>query len=893
MKKIFLLIFSSYLFAVSPMFTGDSVVPNDKKYFKYNMENIDVEIIYSKENISFAKQVAKIEENLQKKYIDMYKWKFDETLYVGLISDYNQIANGFSTQWPNNRQINYIGGTQKIDYFCSKSWLSTLIYHETAHNYQVNLKKNPISSSLHSIFGNGVVFLPLPLILPNVAENPLMFEGNAVLNESWHGNGGRLYSGRFKAETIMQAKAGNLKSKYLYNQRLGFPYGDIAYIQGGFYHLYLAKTYGLRSTNNYFTQHSKYWYWPFMTNLSMKDAIGIDFEQTVNEFELDQISLLKEFKILEEKEVLSSQFFYPLNSNIDEIFFLINKSGVREPELVCINKDTKKVTIKMDSYRVGKVIKIDNKYFTQSSSKIVPTKIIQGLYDNVGFIKKSTESKMVQGYLSTAKMVYFDVKSSFDEPQLYIGKDFYDTVNSSVFIDRNDNIYYFKQINKERILYKNKVPIYKYKGFYGIVSDVDSKGRIYFIANSKLGSTVYRYDNGDVKRVSTGDNIIDAKLVGEDELLVAAIGENKYYYSFTKIENLEGTPYNTKLFFEDKEYYNVHNDYYNINNIDLNNSYNSFFDMHYSGSNFAIGYSDLSGLLGSLNINYSDPLAQNSANMFISRDTSEMTIAGAGYNSSAYLLKYSVLAYGVVDNNDRNNTRNYGIMANATLPFYTAGYYYGAIGLSYFQDYDIQEREPISGVLILQKSKTFGVSMYENSLNLLKLYGVSERKDKIFGGLYKFSHDLRNEWYIGLYAKYSQSNHIKRFEGRGVKVTNSIYQEDMDPSAIDMPSISSAAYVKRAGYAEINIAKVVNLSTYYFTFPLSLQRESIYGKYRYYNLLDNINIKYKANELTFGVVFASVILNSYKIPISMEYIYNDGNFIDDTNSFKMSMGISF
>ncbi|MEA2091396.1 MAG: hypothetical protein U9O83_03400, partial [Campylobacterota bacterium] len=194
----------------SSLATGMAVVPHDKPYYKYKDSENDVEIIYTEDNIPFARHTASVESPLHKDYKKFFNWKLDETLYVGLISCNNQIANGFSTQWPNNRQINYVGGTQMVDYFSSASWLDTLLYHETAHNYQVNVKGSSVSRGLHTVFGNGTLFFPfIPAIVPNVFENSFMLEGNAVLNESWHGNGGRLYSGRFKVETILQAKAGN------------------------------------------------------------------------------------------------------------------------------------------------------------------------------------------------------------------------------------------------------------------------------------------------------------------------------------------------------------------------------------------------------------------------------------------------------------------------------------------------------------------------------------------------------------------------------------------------------------------------------------------------------------------------------------------------------------
>ena len=250
---------------------GDSVVSNDKQYYKHMQNNI--EIIYTKDNMKFAKHISKIEPSLTKDYEIFYDWVLDEKLSIGLISENMQKANGFSTQFPNNRQMNYVGGTQLIDYFTTTSWLDTLFFHETAHNYQVNVKKASSSQWIHSIFGNGSVIFPF-FTIPNITENSFMLEGNAVLNESWHGNGGRLYSGRLYAQAILQAKADNINAGEVYNKRLEFPYGDSVYIDGGFYNLYMAEKYGLKSINSYFKHHSQDWSWPFFTNRSMKKATG-------------------------------------------------------------------------------------------------------------------------------------------------------------------------------------------------------------------------------------------------------------------------------------------------------------------------------------------------------------------------------------------------------------------------------------------------------------------------------------------------------------------------------------------------------------------------------------------------------------------------------------------
>ena len=899
MKKSLLLFLvgslsSLYAFVPQPLASGDAVVPNDVAYYKHKLPLSNVELIYTKKNKDFAQLSGQKEASINKEYEKLFDWKFDETLYVGLISQHNQVANGFSTQWPNNRQINYMGGTQLIDYFTTTSWLDTLLYHETAHNYQINVKGSRVSQTLHFVFGNGIVLFPLPLIMPNVAINPFMLEGNAVLNESWHGNGGRLYSGRLKAQTLLQAKANQLTPEYLYNKKFAFPYGEIAYIQGGFYNYYLAKEYGLQKSNSFFKRSSEYWYWPFMTNRSMQKSIGRSFEATIEEFAVEQKKEAKNFHLQTGKKIASSQFFSSLNNSKKEIFFLTNESGVRKPELVVLNKKSQEVKKIQESFLRGKVIKVGGEYFTQASAKTSPLQIEQGLFDKNAFIQEGSESKMIQGYLSNSNAVYFDVPSSFSQPQLYVGKKFYDQVNSSVIIDKKDNLYYFKQKNKIRTLYKNKRALFSYEGFYGIVSDVDTQGRVYFIANSALGSSLYRYTKGSIERVSRADNVIEARLVNDKELLVAAIDANEYYYVLSPLQIQEQKPFNTKLFFEDEKY-NTHKKSTNINKMDLGtqNKYKALLDMHYSGSNASVLYSSLSGVIGSLNINFADPLMQNSANIFLNRDDTNVTIAGVGYSSSEYLLNYSISMYGVLDKGTRENIRDNGVIANVTLPFLEAGYYYGDIQASYFQDYDTKEREPLSISVHLSKKEQYGVSFYANALNAITLYGVQDRGDMLVGGEYEFKHDLAKEFYFGSAIKYSQSNAQSNLQKRGVKLSALSLTSDRDPSTIAIASLASSYYLKSAGYIEANIAKVMHFSAYFFTFPLSLRREALYAKYRYYDLEDFTNTHAFSNEITAGITLSSVILNSFVVPISFEYVHSDSTLVSDENSVRVLLGLSF
>jgi len=881
------------------LLSGEVVVSHDNPYFKHKDKKNNVEIIYTKDNLPFAKHTAEVESHIHKNYKDFFDWKLDETLYVGLISSHNQIANGFSTQWANNRQINYLGGTQLIDIFSTTSWLDTLLYHETAHNYQLNVKGSFVSRALHSVFGNGSFIFPLYMVVPNLMENSFLLEGNAVLNESWHGNGGRLYSGINKAQTILQSKSGKIIESYMYNSRLEFPYGDSVYIQGGFYQLYIAEKVGLKHVNSYFKYHSEDFWFPVQTDASMKDAIGVNFRQSLKDFSDAYKELGKDFVEASGEHILSSQFFNSLSHSEDEIFFIINESGVEAPELVIFNKENQTIQKVQDSWLSGKVIKNDNSYYTQGSANTSTTRIHQGLFDKDRYIKEDTKSKMVQGYLSDGKMVYFDVPSSYSQAQLYVEDEFYAQVNSSVIIDKDDNLYYFVQDGKKRTLYKNKTALYSYQGFYGIVSDIDSKGKIYFIANSELGSTLYAFADGKVERSSYADNIKEARLVNDTEFLISAISDKDYYYLKNEIVSIEQEPFETTLFFEKYKYYGgVKTVDTNSTDVDLSNSYNSLLDMHYSGTNATVGYGSYVGWLGSLNMSFGDPLSQNSAMLFVNKDSSGVSVAGAGYSNSQYFLQYSVSGYKVLDNSlAYNDTRKYGLNLNLVLPLYQAGTTKAVLSTSYFQDYTSLSRKPWSTTLAFGAGEGYGNSMYLNYLNMLEIYGVREREDTILGVKYRFKHDLPYQFYFGVEAKYSITDSNTYLKSRGVKLTNtdsalSLETTDIDPSSINMPNLIYDGYVKDAGYAEVTLAKVFDVSAYFFTFPISLQRESFYTKYRRYSLRTYGDNRYDANEVTAGVTLSTVWLNSFVFPLSIEYIHNDLYFVEE-ETYRFMLGVTF
>lgn len=858
---------------------GADTVPHDQAYYKH--DNPRVEIIYTEPNRPEAERAAARANRLLPRYEKLFGFPLDEKIYLGLMSDYNQIANGFSTQFPNNRQIDYIGGTELVDYFSCSSWLETLIDHETAHNFQLNAKDNPISRSFHAVLGNGGIFNPL-FTLPNHAISPFLLEGNAVLNESWHGNGGRLYSGRFLAQTLLQVKAGHFTPARMYNDTLFFPYGEHFYTLGGQFEYFIAEKFGLAKANRFMKENSQDWYWPFQTNAAMSRAVGRDFETLVRDFVKRTTPLALRMVEAGGPPLARSKYFSSLNRDENGVFFLVSEDGVRAPEKIWVDRKTKEVRRRRESFRMGKLVKAGDGYFSQGGGYVSPLRIYQGLFDDRARIRPGTEGKMVQGFLRDGRMVYLDVPRSFDRPRLFVGDDFYATVNSSIVIDRQDNLFYFSQNNKTRTLFKNKTPLYSFEGYYGIVSDVDQRGHVYFVANSPRGSTLYRVnDKGKVERVSEADNIVEARLVSDDEALLAATGPDDYYYVLTPLGGKDEAPFETTLFFEKDPPFSDDGDETDPPTLspDLSHRYHPTSELHYSGTTVEAGSDPDAGWVYNVLTTFADPLTQNALTARVSRNKDGATVVGVGYENTQTLASVSVAPFAVTDRDGKkpaDGPRSFGMVGLASVPYLKKGYWEGTLNASYFQDYETKRRQPMGMSLVLSRSEQHGHSLYRNALFDNGLFEVADRGDRARGGSLAFQRDLPGEWYFAFTGKgsYSDRDRGDTGEQRGIKMGSRDSFFEPDPSRITMGSLRDTRYLRKALKGTIEVKKVVHFSQYFFTFPLSLRREGVYLSYAHY-AIDDFHRRQTINEATAGVLFDALWLNLSPLPVNLEYIQND------------------
>jgi len=864
MKKIVLILFPLIAFC------NGLILPNQNLFItRYK----SLEYIYSKD-IKDISKVASFQSRIEEIYRKEFGFSLDDRLYVIINSNDNQLANGVSTQIPLNSQFLYMGGSSYIDYFCFDSWLKTLLIHETSHNFQLNPKENLVSNYAHKIFKNSPfsyigIFPIFPI--PNIMINPFLLEGNAVLNESRFKNGGRLYSGYALAELIELANANKIKPHLMYNVTLNFPYGEKNYLVGGFFQKFLAQRYGIERVNSYFKKYSTQIF-PFFVNSSFREHFGKDFEKLLEEFVEDIKSRYREYRRVKGEVIKRSQLYSPLNRVDQKILFLVG--NLRDyPTILSLDSRALK-SVARGAFRAGRVFIIDNKYYTASIMQISPTKIKFGLFDSNGEVLEESIGKSWQGFLPDGRGVYFDISKSIERPKIYIEGEFYDSASSSVFIDKKGNLYYFKQQQDNRVLIKNKKEIFRYRGYYGFVVDVDTTlDLIYFIAPTNSGSGVYIFDGENIKRAINGDNIIDFKLIGKNRALVNSIEDSGYVYKIVKLE-----PFLDKIGEYRELAFSKSVDIDETINLE-SKKYRPIFNLKYSSLTQSFGYDSSKELFLNFKANFADPTTYNFATLSFFKD-SKKRVGGIGYFNSESLIDFGGELF-LADYNNREDEIGYRL----DLSFLIAkrGYYSATLRAFFLKDYDSIQR-PATLSLNLKDNRHFGVSKFASSLSSLNIFLTEDRDNFLYGLSYNRLFQFGYQNFFGFNLETIHSSKLDIEDKKGIELEDNLDLLSKSPIEIEVLNIKRKEYVKDITSFEVGLYKSFDTSLYAFSFPVSIERTTLYSKYKRFNIK---NFK----QTTFGIESDMVFFNNFVVPVRLEYVdtpYGKDNFL-----IRLISGVNF
>ncbi len=870
MKKIIsLLVLIVNLFA-SFSSNDDYLVYKSKNYFITYTKDYEKEAAFIKENI----------ENFLNIDAKLFSYKLDEPLRIILISKNHEVTNAFSTQSPFNIAAFYTAGAYMVDYFSSKSWLKTLLLHEIAHNYQLNAKNNEISKKLHKYLGNNAapLFAVVPFFTyPNIMLPTFMLEGNAVLNESIYGNGGRLLSGRFEALKNQLILDGKFTPTTLINHTTTFPYLEEQYILGGFYMQYLAKKYSLKKVNSFFYEHSKRPILPMLIDTSFTQYFGVDMVTSINDFIKETKQSAKDFKKANTSIILAkSKREIFLNKQNNKILFI--SSDLKTPADLNIYDINKKMLKKIsDSWINGKVFQIDNKYYSNGNFLTAVQEQKIGLFNKNRVLKKGTKSKFIQD-IKNNNILYIDTSNSFLRNKLYLNDRYYDDVNSTALFDDEENIYYFKQNKDKRELYKNKRLLFSFKGYYSKLADIKD-GKIYFVSSSKLGSSLFVYNQGKISKVLDAHNIIDAKIISQNEAIVTVLQSDNYLALKLKLQNEDCGVYKRTLALNK----NIDFHFKKSNSKIKGAEYNSLKELDYSNTNLSLSSDNL--LLQS---NFTDTLSYNILSFGGFKDE-DLSSFFASYINQRYSFPFALQVYSTNRKEKTDQDRGYGVVFQVQKNLLKRGLNTINSDFIYYLDDEIETKDPKIVSLSYEFSEQYPLASWAYNSSNLSLSLKEDRKDKTGSLAYTFTHYLFSQSYMRVKARHIKSDANLVFkEERGIKIYDSIdFTRDKTNTYIEGNDFSF--YATQVNSLHFTLKKDMNFSQYFFFFPVSLQKESIFYTFNHYDIETYIPLKIK--EHIVGLDMDILFFHNFTLPLTLKVIKND--FSEDDYKFKFGTTIDF
>ncbi len=874
-------------------------MPSDESYTVYELEQSRLILpqMYRPLATKFSLQI----DSMLKLYREEFHWQLDDRAANTVASAHTQEINAYTFNYPYLGTIFYPNGTQILDASAAKSWAQLLIVHEFAHLYQLN-QKGPVSSVLYSVFGTSELpFVVLPLFTqPNDLLPDFVLEGNAVFNESRFGLGGRLYSGEVRAQVYELIKDQKINLKRLMNNHLEFPFGSEKYYVGGYFMEYLAKRFGLEKTNGFFKNHRDHWINPFLLNRSFVATFGLGYEDLFQQFLNQTLEVAKNQKTNPNAPLVTAFFNGPLNSDENQVTFVAQTDGRSQPRLLSINKKTLEVHNEGKNLETGKV------FFNSNLEPVVAAplrysvrRLQYSLYGENAKFYPEHKNQIVQD-IRAAHTLTIDAENSLFENRLLLDNKFFAQSHSSAILDDKGSVYYFKQDHSKKVLFKNHEEIARFDGFYAKLTEVTPDGKVFFIANTPYGSSLFSFNGAQFERHSDSDVIVDARFLNDNKIVAVEVSSEGYQTKIIDQVAQSENPAVYHYFFDKTPDFEKFQNNFPLGSKPHSHSYFEPFQMRYSSAVFGALMSPF-GLGGASNITFVDPLEYNTLSLTYQTGFKHAGTGLLSYQNNRHVVSYTL---GALYDEDRlldNQTilshhYNHTVFLDLNSPLWIRGRWKSAL-ISELS-YEHLDETNYAG-LIAPAARNLGLS---NTLQFRfsESYPLSfvPHRDLNFTIAHKYVTD-GDRFKIAdnvVAAKVSGSidlgkeNIISADGGSGFSQNHNIAIDDtfaLHPTSTSftplIPGISSSTpgFATRAlevKEASFGYQKVINRGIYSSVIPVSLRRFAPFARAQYFWYRERTSLPFsQPNDVQFwqyliGSDFDVLIAHKAAIKLSAAYV---------------------
>ena len=264
-----------------------------------------------------------------------------------ILVDQTDLANGWATPVPYNL-IEIVAASPRAESIIGNTsdWLRLVFTHEYTHVLHLERSRGWLSAV-------GRPFGRVPLFYPNLFLPPMLIEGIATHEESEATSEGRIPAGDFRMLMGGAVAAGRFPSlAKASNAVVDWPSGLTPYVYGGYFHDYLARTYGQASLERLSDETASRL--PYLGVRAFQTVYGKPLGQLWKDFQKDASS--RAAADAPRRTRLTQHGFYvsaPWHSSDGRLFYSVSTAHAFPALMELTAAGPREVATKVDGGRIG------------------------------------------------------------------------------------------------------------------------------------------------------------------------------------------------------------------------------------------------------------------------------------------------------------------------------------------------------------------------------------------------------------------------------------------------------------------------------------------------------------------------------------------------------------